>query len=429
MKIENKILLSRLMTRSGDQAWDFGVPLVLMNIFPEQMRLAFFYFFSLKLGTVLLMPAVGRVIDKVSRKTNLKIGIGIQIAGVVISSFIIFSLSKNHSENIILPYSFLILSGLASAIGSNIMDIGVANDLVPKVLSPDSLPKFNSRLRQLDLLTEVLSPVAAGSLMLLSSSKFPEFGFFFIGLWNLASFYPEYILLEQIIGSNPDINEKNFVPSIVKTGIWKKVQTGWYNFNNLSVSGVIFAYAILWLSVLSPHGVLLTAFLKGGWTLSEPVIGTFRGLGAVFGLISTLLYPWLRRKKSLTLTTRNFLLFQALMVTLSLLFFLESSQASQMLFLGTVLLSRIGLYGFGLGEMELRQKLIPENLRGEINGVASSLNSLATLVIFSLGLVFSTPDNFKYLVAISVFAVVSASLYFSFIAQRYAEGHTVSATS
>ena len=429
MKFENKILLSRLMTRSGDQAWDFAVPLVLMNIFPQQMRLAFFYFFALKLGTVLLMPPVGRVIDKKSRKTSLKIGIGIQVTGVLISSVIIFSLSQIHSGNIFLPYTMLVLAGLFSAIGTNIMDIAVANDLVPKVLSPHSLPAFNSRLRQLDLLTEVLSPVAAGSLMLITSYKLPQFGFFLIALWNLISFYPEYILLNQIIRSNRELNEKDFIPSNIKSGIWEKITTGWQDFKKLSVSRAILTYAILWLSVLSPHGVLLTAFLKGGWALSEPVIGTFRGLGAVFGLISTLLYPWLRKKNSLALTSRNFLLFQALMVTLSLLLFLESSQASKMLFLGTVLLSRIGLYGFSLGEMELRQKLIPENLRGEINGVASSLNSLATLIIFSLGLIFSTPDNFKYLVVVSVVAVVIASVYFSFIANRYVESHLGSGQS
>lgn len=411
MKIGNKILLSRLMTRSGDQAWDFGVPLVLMGLFPQHMRLSFFYFFFMKLGTVLLMPPVGRLLDQTPRKISLKLGIGIQVLGVCVSSILIYLLGQS-GENIFF-YILLLGSGLISSIGTNIMDIAVANDLVPKVLSSDELPIFNSKLRQLDLLTEVLSPVIAGSLMLTTSSKLPQLGFYLIGTWNFISFYPEYVLLNQVLDTNPKLNDKNYVSSNIKRSLWEKISLGWSDFKKLTISKAIISYAILWLSVLSPHGVLLTAFLKGGWNISEPIIGSFRGLGAVFGLIATFLYPLFRKNMSLEITTRNFILFQAVMVGLSLFFFLESSRFSQMLFLAFILLSRVGLYGFSLGEMELRQKFIPEEMRGEINGVASALNSLATLIIFSLGLVFSTPVNFKFLVAISAGAVVFSAVYFS----------------
>lgn len=412
MNVENKILLSRLMTRSGDQAWDFAVPIVLINSFPNHMRFAFLYFFIMKLGTVLLMPTVGRLIDHKSRRSSFKLGIGIQAVAVVASLAIIATLIIEWNSVL---YALLLIFGIASAIGTNVMDIAVANDLVPTVVSDNRLPIFNSRLRQLDLLTEVLSPVIAGTIILLTFEGLPLFGFSLIAVWNLVSFYPEYFLLNQILNIHSALNEKNVIQPESKLGIIKKIQAGWKDFTSLKVSGVIFSYSLLWVSVLSPHGVLLTAFLKGGWTLSEPLIGTFRGLGAVFGLVATVLYPIVRKRNSLVKTARNFLIFQALLVILSLIFFLESSKTSQMLFLVFVLLSRIGLYGFSLGEMELRQRLIPEKLRGEINGVASSLNSLATLAIFGLGLIFSTPESFKYLVWISVTSVCFASLLFAFI--------------
>ena len=60
MKTEGKILLSRFLTRSGDQAWDFAVPLVLLTLFPSSQRIASIYFFAIKLGSVFFMPsAVG----------------------------------------------------------------------------------------------------------------------------------------------------------------------------------------------------------------------------------------------------------------------------------------------------------------------------------------------------------------------------------
>lgn len=61
--------------------------------------------------------------------------------------------------------SALILSGLASQLGAAVMDIPVANDIVPTVISEERIGPFNSRLRQLDLFTEVSSPVLAGLLL------------------------------------------------------------------------------------------------------------------------------------------------------------------------------------------------------------------------------------------------------------------------
>ncbi len=83
MNIENKILLSRFMTRSGDQAWDFAVPLVLIQLFPSNMRVAFIYFFMIKLGSVIFMPSAGRYIDKWPRRKSIQFGIGMQAIFVV----------------------------------------------------------------------------------------------------------------------------------------------------------------------------------------------------------------------------------------------------------------------------------------------------------------------------------------------------------
>jgi iron-regulated transporter 1 len=419
LKIENKILLSRFLTRSGDQAWDFAVPLILIEMFPSNIKLAFVYFFTTKLGTVLFMPYVGRVIDKLQRRNSLKLGIGLQVFSVIMSALIIFYLNKNIESSFTLEYRnfiifiFLLLMGIVSVIGTNTMEIAVASDLVPSALTKDRLPIFNSRLRQLDLLTEVTSPIIAGLLLLVSSSEFRHLGFYLIVAWNVLSFYPEYVLLNRILNHHPALNEKHVVPQLSKTGFIAKLKMGWNTFIHQPISIVILAYSLLWISVLSPHGVILTAFLKGGWSLSEPVIGCFRALGAVFGLSATFIYPKLHYRFGIIKTGKIFISFQALMVALALTSFFVESSYTQLLFLFFILLSRIGLYGFGLSETELRQVSIPEGLRGEINGVASSLTGLATLIIFGFGIIFSSVEKFKYLGLLSSFAVVLAALIFN----------------
>ncbi|MCM2349442.1 MAG: MFS transporter [Bacteriovoracaceae bacterium] len=412
MKIENKILLSRFLTRSGDQAWDFAVPLILIEMFPSNMKLAFVYFFTTKLGTVLFMPYVGRVIDKLQRRNALVLGIGLQVFSVLISAFIIYYLNKNIESINFIVFIVLLVMGVVSAIGTNTMDIAVASDLVPSALTKDRLPFFNSRLRQLDLLTEVTSPIVAGLLLLITFANFQHFGFYLIVAWNVLSFYPEYVLLNQILNQHPNLNEKQVVPQLSKISFMMKLKLGWHTFIHQPVAIVIFSYALLWLTVLSPHGVILTAFLKGGWSLSEPLIGVFRALGAVFGLYATFLYPKLHRRFGVLRTGKIFISFQAVMVSLALFSFFIEGSIFQLLFLLFILLSRVGLYGFGLSETELRQISIPEDLRGEINGVASALTGLATLLIFGFGILFSSVEKFQYLVIISTFAVIFAALIF-----------------
>jgi iron-regulated transporter 1 len=75
MSLGSKMLLGRLLTRSGDQAWDFAVPIVLLQIFPGELRIAALFYLLVKVATVLLLPQLSRVIDKVDRLHAARLGI------------------------------------------------------------------------------------------------------------------------------------------------------------------------------------------------------------------------------------------------------------------------------------------------------------------------------------------------------------------
>lgn len=198
----------------------------------------------------------------------------------------------------------------------------------------------------------------------------------------------------------------------IPTGFLTQISAGFKSFITEPIAPVVLAYSFLWVSVLSPHGLLLTAFLKSAWELPEPVIGIFRALGAVFGLSATLLYPIIHRKLGLTKSGKLFISIQALTLLIGFGFFLLGDFVSQILFLFFVLLSRIGLYGFNLSETELRQVLISPTNRGRVNGIATAFNHLATLIIYGLGIVFAEEESFKYLVGISVVSICIGALLF-----------------
>lgn len=417
MSISLKILISRFFTRSGDQAWDFAVPLLLITLFPEDLKLAFIYFFTLRLTSMFLMPYLGRFIDEVKRSTIIKWGLLAQGGAVLFTGILLYCHTYHEvlgfHLSFITFYLLLLLSGIISNLGINIMDIAVANDLVPTVIKKEDLPHFNSRLRQVDLMTEVFSPICAGLLLSLSSINEPLFGIGLIIGWNLISFIPELFLLLSIIDADISLDDPKTIKLPSADSVYRKFLKGWKVFQKSDVFWVVIANACLWITVLSPHGVLLTAFLKGGWNIPEYVIGVFRASGAIFGLIATFLYPLVHRKLGLTYTGKVFILYQGLMVLIAFIFSFSVDTPSRYLFMLFILFSRVGLYGFGLAETELRQIVIAPEERGRINGVSQAMTSFATVIVYGLGIIFSNPENFVVLVGISAFSVLSAGVLFS----------------
>ncbi len=95
--VDRKILFGRLLTRSGDQAWDFAIPLVLLQLMPGQFRLAALYYFLVRLAHVILLPRFASLIDRVSRPQATRIGLISQMIGVVFSAVCIVELTENFS--------------------------------------------------------------------------------------------------------------------------------------------------------------------------------------------------------------------------------------------------------------------------------------------------------------------------------------------
>jgi len=416
LTISNRLLVGRLLTRSGDQAWDFSLPIVLLYTFPNQLRIAALFYLIVKLVHVVFMPRVAMVIDSTDRFTVVKLGLGLQAAGVLISViplgyWTLFSTPAPEFADGVFLLSFLglVFGGVLGTFGSSLMDIAISNDLLPSVIPSEKLALFNSRFRQVDLLTEVASPVVAGIVLALKFPGFLNAGFFIIAFWNLCSFIPEILILKSIFAERPDLYKKPTVISQqVKISLFAKLGSGWRTFAREPVALVMLAYSILWLSALSPHGVLLTGFLKDGWHLEEWKIGLFRGGGAIFGLLATVIFPVLVKRISVVTSNLVFLSFQALTLTLAGVVFWYEGGDVQPLFLLLILFSRTGLYGFSLGEIQIRQTQIDPSRRGLINGFGSSLNGVATLILFGVGALLPSTGEFRILIYASVASVVGS---------------------
>lgn len=414
MSMQFKILLSRFLTRFGDQAWDFAVPLVLIQIFPGKIQLiAFIYLFS-KLAQVLIGPSIARKIDSEKRATIYKLGIGSQTIAMIIMWALVVLLVISSFEGFFLTPSlyFITLASLAifnaiASLGSSLMDISVGFDLAVEVLPEAELSIFNSRLKRIDLLTEVTAPIFAGTVLsLMSNSVF--WGFTIIAMLNIFTFLPEYLLLKSTQALKFEKDKSSGV--FIRKNFLLEFIDSINKLRHKPYSIVIISYAFLWLSALSPHGVLLTSYLKDGGKISEFSIGIFRGLGAFFGLVPTFIFSPLKEKFGLVTTSKIFIGFQFLCVSLSAIYFYYSSNIYY--FLAFILFSRVGLYGFSIGETELRQLLIPKNSRGEVNGIANSTTSMATLCLFLFGTIVGDTANFGMMIFLSLAAVFVSFILF-----------------
>lgn len=430
LSLSKKLLWGRFLTRTGDQAWDFALPLVLLYLFPNQLKYAAIYYFIVRLLNTLLLPRLSTLIDRWNRKKAVQLGIYLQLFGVVIGLLSVYFFIKLMAIDApmtnVLPLMLggaFVIGGVLSSLGTSFMDIAIANDLVPSSIADTEMTSFNSHLRQVDLFTEVMSPFLAGLVLSLS----PDYiiGFIALAIWNLVSFFPELSLLNSIFKERPDLRDKPLqIDSQLQKTLTQKLTEGWKDFFHEPVALVCLAYAILWLSVLSPHGVLLTAFLKDAWHLPEWAIGVFRGAGALFGLCATVLFPPLVKRYGLQKASMKFILFQSITLVVGLVFFYLASDLNiwaQVGFLSLILFSRIGLYGFSLGEMQIRQIEITPNVRGRVNGFATALTGFATLFLYGAGALLPETTDFKYLVVASVAFVCFAGLvYFYWLKNRKA---------
>eukprot|EP01097_Dermamoeba_algensis_P007876 TRINITY_DN5081_c0_g2_i2.p1 TRINITY_DN5081_c0_g2~~TRINITY_DN5081_c0_g2_i2.p1 ORF type:complete len:353 (+),score=78.13 TRINITY_DN5081_c0_g2_i2:174-1232(+) len=287
---------------------------------------------------------------------------------------------------------------------------------------------MNSRMRGIDLAMEIVGPLVVGGLMSFSNMT-AEVGFIYIAAFNFLSFFPQFLLLVTVytnhtfaLAKSPVIKSDIMTETSSSTSSsiddWNPMMVmkeSWSLFIRQPVSLVV-SWSMLWMTVLSPHGIVLTSYLKGqgviDWHLS-----LFRGMGAISGLLGTLSFPSLSQRIGLKTTSQLCIAEEGLMlllaaVTFSLAYFDIASSVMLQIFMLLVIISRFGLYAFGIGELTLLQQGIPEEVRGRVNSIETMLCNLATVTVYSGAALVSHSDNFIWLVWTSVISINSAAMIF-----------------
>ncbi|KAL3811613.1 hypothetical protein ACHAXA_006685 [Cyclostephanos tholiformis] len=293
-------------------------------------------------------------------------------------------------------------------------------------------------------------------------------GFAVIALMNAISFIPEMILLRRVYDSCPGLRvrrdamdagataKRSREDDVLSGNPW----TVWFHHPS-GLPLLTLSLSSLYLTALSPSGVVLTAYLMTVG-LSPTSIGTFRALGALSGVMGMGLFSFVRHRgearerdasedvdersmsvrsiERLRKVSMAFLLLEVVSVLVaasSFAMFHSSSSSSTLLgtddpvvpsqivaFLGFIVLSRAGLYAFDLGALEIEQYIVDERFRNAVGSVEGALCSLAEMGMYAMSIVLSDPSDFRWQVGVSATAVSFGGTCFgSFLCMYHMHRH------
>ena len=310
------------------------------------------------------------------------------------------------------------------------------------------------------------------------------YGVLSISLWNCVSLLPEYYLASSLYHLLPALQSKITAESKrskgtnhVQSGVsgekyvamdddddahdddgtaepknrrrspCHQIAFGWGTYVKSPIALPSLGYCFLYLTVLS-NGVLMTQYLLEN-NVPEWLAGASRGVGAVFGIAGTLIYPCLMRCRC----CRGSL--EVGGVVTGWLFFFTVAPAGLAVFahawgffghgarwyffnytaavavpyvcLGFTLVARCWLWAFDVNHCQVMQERVPEAERGVVNGTESALYRLMTMVISVLGMVFQKPAQFYILALVSIGAVFLAAVSYTlwWLRQRLSRRHLV----
>lgn len=416
----------------GERLWGFAVPMLLATMYPKNMWPAATLAFIETISGFLCGPTVGALLDRSERLVIMRIALIAQNVSIVVASgcfYVLVWLDLGSAESVPydkwtfwLPMICLYVVAAFNSIAALADSVSIKKIWVPAICSgnDDLLRSTNASMRRINLLCEVGAPLAFGSLLsFLPQQNAIGVSLLVVVLWNVASFVPELVTLQAIYARVPSLSQpapnagqspQNRVHEIIR---------GWRSYSKHPVFLASLAYVLLFVTVLMP-GVLMTSFLIF-WKIEQWEIAVFRGLCAITGILATMIATPVMKRVGIVRAGVIFSWFQwAFLVPATVAVFLPSFGFvwGIYVFMGMVILSRMGLWGFDLVEVHLMQTCVSTTEAGSINSVEYSATQLASMLPYIVGIFSNDPQHFVWLVVGSSLSILCAAILFTVWATR-----------
>jgi len=197
---------------------------------------------------------------------------------------------------------------------------------------------------------------------------------------------------------------------------------------------------MLYLTVIG-FSTITTGFAYGEG-LSEAYVSICRGLGSLFGVLGTILFPRIRGRIGLVKTGIVGFSVEILMLFVcGVSIWMPGSPSnlytssgenrasvdakperiltSIIVLMTGIILSRVGLWLSDLTITQLQQEYVAENERGIVGGVQYSSNCLFNVGQFVLTIILPKPEQFGILILISICAIILGGVTYLVFVSRF----------
>lgn len=284
-----------------------------------------------------------------------------------------------------------------------------------------TLARTNAAVRGIDLACNLGAPTVVGGVMTYADTAA---GAGLIAAWFALAWVPQCLLLAKAHAASPALRKLKPAPQAQPSPL----QTSeWAAYCRQPCLPAALCLAGLYFTVLN-FGMLMTAYLRSRG-LSELAISGARGAGALGGIAGTACYPLLHARVGTQQAGSLGLVFQWAMLTAvvgaagcAAAGLLQASGVAYTM-IGCLVMSRLGLYVFDLAAGQLLQEQVDDKDMGAVNGVQGSLQQVAQLMVYALGMAFGAPSQFPWLMVASWTAVTGAALMYCVWASRQPRAH------
>ena len=410
----------------GERLWGFAVPILLATMYPANMWPAASVALVETLGGFLSGPFVGAQIDRGNKFRVMQVALVIQNVSIVLVSGCFYAMVwLDLASPTSIPSGrwtfWALMSGIivVTAVNSAALlarTVSLQKVWVPAVCDHDSteLISTNAILRRINLVCEIGAPLGFGVLLsFLPASRALDVSIYVVVGWNLASFIPEMVVLNAIFKRTSSLSTPSDIQKVKKNALVEALQ-GVSSYAKHGVFVASLSYAFLFVTVLMP-GVLMTSYLLDS-DVRQWEIAVFRGLCAVTGILATLIAAPLMRKVGTVRAGVIFSWFQwGFLVPATGAAFLPlfGFRWGVYVFMGMVILSRMGLWGFDLAEVNIMQTCVDASESGKINAVEYSATQLGSLLPYIAGIFVNNPKLFPWLVVGSAASIFIAAVLFT----------------
>lgn len=436
------LYISHFISTWNSRGFEFGAVLFLATIYPGTLLPTSTYALIRALAAITFSPAVGRYIDRGDRLQVVRFSVLGQRLAVASScaAFFCLLLLRNDPLQVVSVALFtsVILLACIEKLCTIMNTIAVERDWVVVIADGDEglLQEMNAQIRRIDLFCKLLSPLTIALLDGLSSVVA-------IGITlalNSTSVVPEYFLIACVYRKTPSMvinRTTNILDCRNESGsqsLWSTTKhstssllAGFKSYARSHAFLPSLSLSVLYLTVLSFSGQMIVYLLSIDHPrLTGAHIGILRTIATMFEISSTFIAPLVIDRVGAVRAGIWSLCWQFLCLTPGVATLWSSTQGGQtlgtFLFITSVILSRLGLWSFDLTAQLLVQNSVDSSHRGSFSATEASLQNLFELGSFTMTIMWSNPDDFKYPAMISLAAVyLAAAFYARFV--RVQRGH------